>query len=227
MGKSLLSNVAGYTKFRINDTKLYVPVVTLSAKDNVNFTKQQNKGFKQSVYWNKYKSKYDNYNQNQLIPKRINLDLSFQGVNRLFVLAFYRAAANPVTVDGHQHYFLPRVKFNDYNVVIDGHNFYDNPISSEIEQYDELRKVILGKGDDYTTGCLLDFDYFKKHYRLVAIDLSKQKEFDVDPRAVEQIEFIRKLQQNATVYTTWKNQKKLFLNFTTELSKSCKQHING
>ena len=109
----LLTNTDNNAKFRLTGTKLYVPVVTLSAaKDNINFIKQQNEGFKRSVYWNKYKSALKNYNQNLLIPERIGLDPSFQGVNRLFVLAFDRRANHP-TLDSQRKYFVPRVQFKD------------------------------------------------------------------------------------------------------------------
>ena len=59
-------------------------------------------------------------------------------------------------------YFLPRVKIKNYNIEIDGRNFYDQPINDLIKQYDEIRKISTGQGDDYTTGCLLDFSYFEK-----------------------------------------------------------------
>ena len=80
-------------------------------------------------------------------------------------------------------------KFENYNVLIDRRNFYDQPINNLIKQYDEVRKVSTGHGNDYTTGCLLDYAYFKDNYRLIAIDLSKQKALDADPRAVQQIVF--------------------------------------
>ena len=73
--------------------------------------------------------------------------------------------------------------------MINGRNFYDQPINDIIKQYDEVRKVSTGYGDDYTTGCLLDYAYFKDHYRLTAVDLSKQKALDDDPRAVQQLVF--------------------------------------
>ena len=76
-----------------------------------------------------------------------------------------------------------------YNVLIDGRNFYDQPVNDIIKQYDEIRKVSIGYGDDYTTGCFLDYTYFKDNYRLIAIDLSKQKALDADPRATQQIVF--------------------------------------
>ena len=73
--------------------------------------------------------------------------------------------------------------------MIDGRNFYDQPINDVLKQYDEVRKVSTGYGDDYTTGCLLDYAYFKDNYRLIAVDLSKQKALDADPRAIQQIVF--------------------------------------
>ena len=71
-----------------------------------------------------------------------------------------------------------------YDVLIDGRNFYDQPISDQIKKYDEIRKIAIGKRNDYTTGCLLDYQYFKDHYQLLAVDLSKQKELDADPRPI-------------------------------------------
>ena len=73
--------------------------------------------------------------------------------------------------------------------MIDGRNFYDQPINDLIKQYDEVRKVSTGQSDDYKTGCLLDYAYFENNYRLIAVDLSKQKALDADPRAIQQIVF--------------------------------------
>ena len=92
---------------------------------------------------------------------------------------------NQFNRNSQQKYYLPRNDLNEYNVFIDGRNFYDNPIENDIEKYRELKKVMIGKGEDYTAGSLLDFNYFKKHYKLVAVDLSKQKELDADPRAIQ------------------------------------------
>ena len=77
------------------------------------------------------------------------------------------------TEDSYNKYFLPRLKVDNYNIKIDGRNFYDQPINDLIKQYDELRKVSTGQGDDYPTGCLLDFNYFNKNYRFIAVDVSK------------------------------------------------------
>ena len=173
--KCVISNDDGGTVFIINDTKLYVPVVTLSKEDDKDFIEQQNKGFQRSIYWNEYKTKEQTEDANANATKYINLDLSFQGVNRLFIMAYNRLAAanhNQFDKDSQQIYYLPRYDLNKYNVIIDGRNFYDNPIESDIEKYRELKKVMIGKGEDYTAGSLLDYNYFKKHYKLVAVNLS-------------------------------------------------------
>ena len=135
----VLSTDAGDTVFIINDTKMYVPVVTLSKEDNKNFIEQQNKGFQRSIYWNEYKTKEINENADANVFKYINLDPSFQGVNRLFVMAYNRANGQP-TRNGQQKYYLPRIDLEKYNVIIDARIFYDNPIESDIEKYRELKK---------------------------------------------------------------------------------------
>ena len=145
----VLSNQNGAAVFIINDTKLYVPVVTLSKEDNKDFIEQQNKGFQRSIYWNEYKTKEINEDADANVFKYINLDPSFQGVNRLFVMAYNRANNQP-TRNGQQKYYLPRIGLEKYNVIIDERNFYDNPIESDIEKYRELKKVMIRKGEDYT-----------------------------------------------------------------------------
>ena len=101
----------------------------------------------------------------------------------------YNRANGQRNRNGRRKYYLPRIDLEKYNVIIDGRNFYDNPVESDIEKYIESIKVMIGKGEDYTTGSLFDFNYFDKHYKLVAVDLSKQEELDADPRAIQQIEF--------------------------------------
>ena len=208
----VLSTGAGEAVFIINDTKLYVPVVTLSKEDNKDFIEQQNKGFQRSIYWNEYKTKEINEDADDNVFKYMNLDPSFQGVNRLFVMAYNRPNGQP-TRNGQRKYYLPRISLNKYNVIIDGRNFYDNPIESDIEKYRELKKVMIGKGEDYTTGSLLDYNYFDKHYKLVAVDLSKQKELDADPRAIQQIEFKYMLGTNSTIYWVLEKSKETILEF--------------
>ena len=207
--------------FIINDTKLYVPVVTLSKEDNKDFIEQQNKGFQRSIYWNEYKTKeqtVDSDANNANIVRYISLDPSFQGVNRLFVMAYSRLAGE-ATRNGRTKYYLPRIDLNKYNVITDGRNFYDNPIESGTEKYRELKKVMIGKGKDYTTGSLLDYNYFKKPYILIAVDLSKQKELDADPRAIQQIEFKYTLGTNSTIYWILEKSKETILEFYKETVK--------
>ena len=104
----VLSTDNGNAIFIINDTKLYFPVATLSKEDNKDFIEQQNKGFQRSIYWNKYKTKKINENADANVFKYINLDPSFQGVNRLFVMAYNRANGQS-TRNGQQKYYLPRI----------------------------------------------------------------------------------------------------------------------
>ena len=111
----------------------------------------------------------------------------------MFVLAYDNTVGNnQVSFDSHQQYLLPRVKVQNYNIEIDGRNFNYQPINHSIKQFDKIGKVSTGQGGDYKTGCLLgllDFTHFEKNCRLIAADLSKQKAFDADPRAIQQIIF--------------------------------------
>ena len=95
----------------------------------------------------------------------------------MFLLAYARSD-NVTNENSYRKYFFPRLKIKNYNIEIDGRNFYDQSINDLIKQYNEVRKISTGQGDDYTTGCLLDFAYFEKNYRLIAADLSKQKALD-------------------------------------------------
>ena len=135
----------------------------------------------------------------------------------MFVLAYNNTADNnEVSIDSYKKYFLPRVKIENCNIEIDGRSFYDQPINDLIKQYDEIRKISTGQGDDYTTGCLLDFVYFEKNYKLIAVDLSKQKVLDVDSRSIQQIIFTGKIKVEANntkviiTITLLKNQKKQY-----------------
>ena len=127
-------------------------------------------------------------------------------------MAYNRATGQP-TRNGQRKYYLPRINLGKYNVIIDGRNFYDNPIESDIEKYRELTKVMIGKGEDNTTESLFDVNYFDKHYKLVAVDLSKQKELDADPRAIQQIEFKYMLRANSTIYWVLEKSKETILEF--------------
>ena len=202
------------------DAKLNVPVVTLSTEDNAKLSKLLTEGFKRPVYWSKYKivpnKTYDGDDK-----LRELLDPSYQGVKRLFVLAYRdQGGANRVRPDSHRRYFLPRVKIETYNIEIDGRNFYDQPINDSIKQYDEVRKVSTGQGDDYTTGCLLDFAYFEKNYTLIVADLSKQKALDADPKAIQQIIFTGEAPNNTIrIYYILEQSKETILEFSKGTTK--------
>ena len=159
------SNSAG--TFEITDTKLYVPVVTLSTQENTKLLQQLKSGFKRVINWNKYLSKPELLAQNPNLSHLI--EPSFQGVNRLFVSAFEN--------DNHRttlnRYYLLNVEIKDYDIMINGENFFDQPIKNNKITYENIRKIATGQGDDYTTGCLLDYIYFTNTYKMIAVDLSK------------------------------------------------------
>ena len=144
-------------------------------------------GFKRVINRNKYLSKSRllkiNSNLNHL------LESSFQGINRLFVLAF----ENDIQRRSHSGYYLPNLEVKDYNIMINGENFFDQPLKNNKVTYENIRKIAIGKGDDYITGCLLDYPYFKDSYKMIAVDLSKQHALDVDPRPNQQINFTANL----------------------------------
>ena len=98
--------------------------------------------------------------------------------------------------------------------MIDGRNIFDQPINSMSKTYESIRKIAIGKGDDYTTGCLLDYPYFKDNYKMIAMDLSKQQALDADPRKIQQINFTANLEMEILQFSLLSNKKKkLFLNF--------------
>ena len=172
--KDCIRSTIGDTTFKITNTKLYVPIVTLTSKDSVKLVKLLEEGFKRTVYWNEYPTKIETRDLDNYSLTRFPLDPSFQGVRRLFVLAFNNTAVNvpnnPINNtnnrdlrNSHTKYFLLRVNITNCNVLIDDRNFYDQPINDLVKQYDEIRMSATGQGDDYTTRCLLDYQYFKDH----------------------------------------------------------------
>ena len=121
--------------------------------------------------------------------------------------------------NSHPKYFLPRVNVKNYNVLIDDRNFYDQPINDQIKKHDEMRKTATGQGDDYTTGYFLDYQYFKDHHQLIVVDLSKQKESDVDSRAVQKFEFHGMLKTNSQVCTVLEKSKETMLLYICRCNK--------
>ena len=163
----VITNSTGEGKIKISEAKLFIPTVTLSTEDNVKLLQQLKSCFKRIINWNKCESSVKTFAQNKYLNYLINP--SFQGVSRLFVLSF-KDEDDRIS---HSTYYLPKVELKDYTVMIEGRKFFDQPINNMNKTNENIRKIATGKGDDYTTGCLLDYRYFKDNYKIIAIDLSK------------------------------------------------------
>ena len=134
----MLSNNTKATTFAIADTKLYFPVVTLSTQDNANLLQQLKSGFKRTINWNKYQSKVTMQAPNSFLDHLI--DPRFQGRRRLFVLSFENNADRTV----HTKYYLPTVEIKDYNVIINGQNFFQQPVKDNLRTYDNIQRIATG-----------------------------------------------------------------------------------
>ena len=121
--------------FSITDTKLNVPVVTLSTKDNSKLLEQLKSGFKRTINWNKYQEEVSTERVNQYLDYLI--DPSFQGVNRLFVLPFENEAQRT----SEKQYYIPIREIKNYNVMVDGQNVFDQSITNNLITYDNVRQV--------------------------------------------------------------------------------------
>ena len=100
--------------------------------------------------------------------------------------------------------------------MINGENFFDQPIKNTKVTYENIRKIATGHGDDYTTGCLLNYQYIKDYYKMIAVDLSKQQALDPDPRAIQQINFTANLDRagNTRIYFILEEAKETILDFS-------------
>ena len=155
----------------IDKCKLYIPVVTLSKDDEIKLLTNLKSGFKREIKWNKYRSQMSTEAANNNL--NILIDPTFTNVNRLFVLAYEVDNNDNDNRQSFSQFYLPRVIVKDYNVIIDKLAFFDLHIKTEEEAYEKI--IDISRNNEYTTGNLLDYDYFKKHYKLIAIDLSKQQ----------------------------------------------------
>ena len=119
-------------------------------------------------------------------------------------------------IESHSTYNLPKVETKDYNVMIDGRNFCNQPINNMNKTYENIRKIATGKGDNYTTGWLLDYPYFKENYKMIVIDLSKQQALDADPRKIQQINFTANLDRdgNTTIFFIIEQEKETIFEFS-------------
>ena len=192
----------------ITDCKLYIPVVTLSKDDEIKLLTNLKSGFKREIIWNKYRSQMTT----EAINNNLNIliDPTFTNVNRLFVLAYQNADDR----QSFSQFYLPRVMVKDFNVIIDQLAFFDLPIKTEEEAYEKI--IDISRNNEYTTGNLLDYDYFKKYYKLIAIDLSKQQLLQENEDLIQQINFIGKLEEAANVFIMIEKKENTIL----ELSKN-------
>ena len=128
---------------------------------------------------------------NQTKTNNLNylIDPIFNKVNRLFVLSF----ENEEDRTSFSKYYTPKVEVKDFDVLIDRKGFFDALVKNKEEAYEKI--IEISKNNDYTTGNLLDYEYFSKHYKLIAIDLSKQTQLE-DPDLKQQINFIGKLEND-------------------------------
>ena len=181
---------------------MYVPVVTLSTEDDNNFSEQLKSGFQKTIKWNKYISEMTNQTKANKLNYLINP--TFNKVNRLFVLSF----ENKEDRTSFSEYYTPNVEIKDFNVLIDGKRFFDVPVKNKEEAYEKITSI--SNNNDYTTGSLLDYEYFSKHYKLIAIDLSKQIEIE-NPDLRQQINFVGKLE--ATMFVIIKKSKETTFRF--------------
>ena len=171
---------------------MYVPVVTLSAENDNKLLEQLKTGFKRTIKRKKYRSEMSNQAKN----KNLNylIDPTFTNVNRLLVLTF----ENEDDRTSFSKYYRPKFEIKDFNVLIDGKPFFEIPVKNKEEAYEAI--IEMTKNNNYTTGKLLDYDYFKDYYKLIAIDLNKQIESE-NPDLKQKINFIGRLEENnATVF---------------------------
>ena len=194
----------------INDCKLYVPEVTLSKDDEIKLLTNLKSRFKREIIWNKYRSQMTT----EAINNNLNIliDPTFTNVNRLFVLAYQNADDR----QSFSQFYLPKVLVKDFNVIIDILAFFDLPIKTEEEAYEKI--IDICRNNEYTTSNLLDYDYFKKHYKLIAIDLSKQQVLQENEDLIQQINFIGRLTEAANVFIIIEKKENTILEYSQNLA---------
>ena len=193
--------------YEITDTKVYVPVVILSKENGTKLLEQLKSGFKKTIKWNKYRSQMTIQPQNNNLNYLI--DPTFTNVNRLFVLPFTRTNTHDYR-NVFSNYYVLDAEIKDFNVLIDRKSFFDLPVKNEEQASEKIIKM--SNNNDYTTGNLLDFANFKNHYKLIAIDLSKQTKL----KDLQQISFIAKLSNmlGATMFFITEQSEETTFNFS-------------
>ena len=136
----MLCNQNQNSMFQITKCELYIPIVTLNTESNNKLSELLSKGFERTVVWSEYKSKIERVTipQNDNMFRKTALDVSFQGVSKLFTAAYETYDIERNTEESRRRYYLPRVEIKDYNVLIDGRHFYDQNVNASIVRYNEL-----------------------------------------------------------------------------------------
>ena len=194
----------------ITDCKFCVPAVTLSKDNKTKLLTNLKSGFKREIIWKKYRSQMTT----EAVNNNLNLLIvpTFTNVSKLFVLAYQ-------TADDRQsfsQFYLPNVMVKDYNVIIDKLAFFDLPIKTEEEAYEKI--IDISRNNEYTAGSLLDYNYFKKYYKLIAIDLSKQQVLQENEDLTQQINFIGRLTEAANVFIIIEKKENTILEFSQNLA---------
>ena len=185
-GVIVYTNVANQgATFPINDTKPYVPLVTSSTQKCK--IPQLQSCVERKINWKKYLPKFEVLAQNPDLNYLV--ESSFQGIKRPFELTFEKDTQRI----SNKRYYLPNVETKYNNVMIDGKSFFDKPIKNNKITYENTRKMATCQGDDYTTGCLLDYTYHRDINKMIVIDLSKQQALDSGRKAIQQINFTANL----------------------------------
>ena len=143
----------------------------------------------------------------------ILIDPTFTNINRLFVLVYGQVNNDR---QSHSQFYLPKVMVKDYNVIIDKLAFFDLSIKTEEETYEKI--IDISRNNEYTTGNLLDYDYFKKYYKLIAIDLSKQQVLQENEDLIQQINFIGRLTEAANIFIIIEKKENTILEFSQNLA---------
>ena len=193
---------------------------TLSAKDNQKLSKLLSKRFEKTVYQTEFKTKRENKNTTN--EYRYFLESNFFGANRLFVLVYSNQDNRSEKIKAKR--LFTKEIIDNYYFIINGKSFHDQAIDSDLKRKKKIRKLTAGQGEDYTTGLLLDYDYIKNHYRLIAMDLNRQKELDSNLKAIQQIASLKSLDDESNAVNADGTQSMIIL---TNLEKIQRNEIKS
>ena len=202
------NNITGIY-FTITSSKLYVPVVTFSIDDNIEFLENLKQGFKRTISWKKWRFEITTQTINNNFDYLI--DWTFRNINRLFVVSFKNGENDPKIIYFDKYYiYMSLVEIKDSNAWIDNKLLFDQPVKNKQEAYEKIIKM--SRNYDCTRGNLLDFSYHQKYYKLIHIELSRQKNISIP----QQINFTGKLEEDdgEKMFFIAKKHQKTILNFS-------------